>query len=348
MNLWLTPFVKKILIGLLIFLFLMLIFYIVTIIVHWNSEKIRNKKRIKYTFLLNKILQKQINPNSITISKKDEKYLRDLLILKLKFSSNDEKKIIKILYKFWGLEKEDIKQLKNRRWWKKVEALNRLNKMEMHEAESLALKLIVNKKTEVRYAALKMLVGIKSDKIYPVVYLMFTSSSRWAYKYLVSVLSDTNIPPRYLKPLATSGNRDYRKAAAILLGAKENESALPLLEMLAKDPIKDVRREAINSLGEINTDKSLVIMEKHIKDPNYQIRASLAKGLSGYNNATVFRLLEKLADDDVFEVRLEAFYSLNKLGTQGKNIIEKYYLKYPDLAMEFLNKRERESKGVRG
>lgn len=85
MNLWLTPFVKIILIGLLIFLVLMLIFYIITIFVHWNSEKIINKKRTQYNFLLNKIFQKQMDPNSITIPKKDEKYVRDLLILKENF-----------------------------------------------------------------------------------------------------------------------------------------------------------------------------------------------------------------------------------------------------------------------
>ncbi|KYC51910.1 MAG: putative lyase [Candidatus Methanofastidiosum methylothiophilum] len=344
MNLWLTPFVKKILIALLVFLFFMLIFYIITIIVHWNSEKIKNKKRTEYNFLLNKIFQKQINPNSITIPKKNEKYVRDLLILKLKFSSNDEKKIIKKLYKIWGLEEEDIKQLKNQRWWKKVEALNRLEKMKISEAENEVIKLIENKRIEVRYAALKMLVGINSEKIYPVVYLMFTSSSRWAYRYLVNVLSDTIIPPAYLKPLAMSKDRDFRKAAAILLGVKENESALPLLEILSNDPIKDVRRETVRSLGEINTDKSLAIMQKHIEDPNYQIRASLAKGLSGYKNDTALKLLDKLANDDVFEVRLEAFYSLNKLGKRGMSIIEKYYKKYPNLAMEFLNKRESESR----
>ncbi len=346
MNLWLTPFVKKILIGLLIFLVLMLIFYIITIFVHWNNEKIRNKKRTEYNFLLNKIFQKQMNPNSMSISKKDEKYVRDLLILKLKFSSAEEKEIIKKLYKIWGLEEQDIKQLKNQRWWKKVEALNRLEKMKSSEAENEVIKLIENKRIEVRYAALKMLVGINSKKIYPIVYIMFTSSSRWAYRYLVNVLSDTIIPSIYLKPLATSDNRDFRKAAAILLGGKENESALPLLEILANDTIKDVRREAIKSLGEINTDKSLTIMQKHLEDPNYQIRASLAKGLSGYKNDSVFRLLEKLADDDVFEVRVEAFYSLNKLGTRGKNIIEKYYHKYPNLVMEFLNISEKELRGV--
>jgi len=345
LNLWLTPFVKIILIALLILLALLLIFFIFIIIVHRNRDKTENKKSIEYNFILTKVLHKEIDPNSINVPKKDKKYLRDLLILKLNFSSNEEKDLLRNLYKTWGLEKNDIKQLKSHIWWKKVEALNRLEKMNIVEAENLAIKLMDSKKAEVRYAALKMLVGIKSEKIYPFLYTMFSSSSRWAYRYLVKILSVANIPPVYLKLLTISKKRDFRKAAAILLGTKGNEYAIPLLEKLANDPIKDVRRESIKSLGEINTKKSLAILEKHFEDPNYQIRAALAKALSGYNNDISFKLLEKLADDEVFEVRLEAFYSLNKLGVTGKNIIEKYSHKYPDLVMEFLKK---ENQGARG
>jgi len=324
LNLWLTPFVKIILIALVIFLALMLIFYIGTIIIHWNRDRTENKKSIEYNFILTKILHKEIDPNSLGVSNKDKKYLRDLLILKLNFYYLTKKKnLLRNLYKVWELEKKDLKQLKSRRWWKKVEALNRLEKMKIIEAEPLALKLMDSKKAEVRYAALEMLVGIKSEKIYPFLYTMFSSSSRWAYRYLVNVLSDANIPPVYLKLLAISKNRDFRKAAAILFGTKGNEYAIPLLEKLANDPIKDVKRESIRSLGEINTDKSLRVMQKHSEDPNYQIRAILAKALSGYDNDTSFKLLEKLADDENFEVRLEAFYSLNKLGSTGKNIIGK-------------------------
>jgi len=324
----------------------MLIFYIVIIMIHWNRDKTEKKKSIEYNFILTKILHKEIDPNSLGISNKDKKYLRDLLILKLNFSSDEEKDLLRNLYKIWELEKKDIKQLKSRRWWKKVEALKRLKKMKIIEAETLALKLMDSKKAEVRYAALEMLVEIKSEKIYPFLYTMFSSSSRWAYRYLVNVLSVANIPPAYLKPLTISNNRDFRKAAAILLGSKGDEYAIPLLEKLANDTIKDVRREAIKSLGEINTDKSLRVMEKHSEDQNSQIRAILAKALSGYNNDTSFKLLEKLVDDIDFEVRLEAFYSLNKLGPSGKNIMEKYYHKYPDLAMEFLKKENQEVKGV--
>ena len=322
----------------------MLIFYIFTIIIHWNEDKIRNKKSIEYSFILNKILQGQIKPNLLNIPKKDKRYLRDLLLLKLNLSSKEEKETIKSLYKIWGMEQDDINQLKSSRWWKKVEALNKLEKMETSEAESLAIKLMESKKSEVRYAALKLLVSIKSKKIYPLIYNMFDSSSRWSYRYLVNILSNTNIPPPYLKLLAFSKKRDYRKASAILLGGKGNESALPLLEMLANDPIKDVRRESIKSLGYINTEKSQLIMAKHAEDQNYQIRAALAKAMSGYNNGSSFTLLEKLVEDEVFDVRLEAFYSLSKLGNQGKEIIEKYSNKYPNLATEFLNKIEQDSK----
>ena len=123
----------------------MLIFYIVTIIIHWNRDRTENKKSKEYNFILTKILHKEIDPNSLGISNKDKKYLRDLLILKLNFSSNEEKDLLRNLYKIWELEKKDIKQLKSRRWWKKVEALNRLEKMKIGGAESLALKLMVNK-----------------------------------------------------------------------------------------------------------------------------------------------------------------------------------------------------------
>ena len=336
LNTTLLPLVKMILLVISIFLFLLLIFYIIVIIMHESKSKKSKNIKAKYYLILEDILNNKSDLKPTIIPKKEQKFVKELLLEKIKTSSKNEKKTIRGVYKSWGLHKTDIKQLNSKRWWKKVEAIERLEKIHVNEVESIIINLMNSPKKEIRYAALKYLVEIDSENINPLVYILFKSSSRWSFRYLVNILSGTHINPKYLYPMAISKNRDFRKAAAILLGYKDSDSSLPLLEKLVQDPIKDIRRESILSLGEINTEKSLSILVNHCKDPNYQIRAAVAKSLGKYNSILSLNFLKKLADDKNFEVRLQAFYSLKQIGDSGITIIKNYQNKYPELVNEFL------------
>lgn len=342
LNSTLLPLIKMILVAISIFLILFLIFYIIVIIIHESKSKKSKNIKAKYYFIIKNILNNKSDLKQTIIPKEEQIFVKELLLEKLKISSKNEEKNIREIYKSWGLHKTDIKQLNSKRWWKKIEAIERLEKIHVNEVENKIINLMNSPRKEIRYAALKYLVEINSEKINPLVYILFRSSSRWSFRYLVNILSGTHINPKYLYPLAFSENRDLRKAAAILLGHKDSDSSLPLLEKLVQDPIKDVRRESILSLGEINTEKSLSILINYCKDPHYQIRAAVAKSLGKYNSIMSLNFLKELADDNNFEVRLQAFYSLKQIGDSGRIIIKNYKNKYPELVNEFLKINESE------
>ena len=208
----------------------------------------------------------------------------------------------------------------------------------MAEAESIVLPLLWHKKSEVRYSALRMLSSTGSDKLGSMLTMIFADNSRWAYRFLTSILMDTRIPVDSLKPLASSTNRDLRKAAAILLGKEGNRDAISILEELADDEVKDVRREAVRSLGRVGLFDVIPVLSSKVDDKNPQVRAVAANALGTLKDTNSLSLLERLADDPDFDVRFQAFLALEQFGQAGINLIAKYELKYPEMVREFVSK----------
>jgi HEAT repeat protein len=182
-----------------------------------------------------------------------------------------------------------------------------------------------------------MLASAGSQKLGGILPQIFADNTRWSYRFLVNNLFNTGIPVGSLKPLASSPNRDLRKAAAILLGKPANKKAIPILYSLSGDKIKDIRREAVHSLGRVGSIEAIPILSDRLSDVNPQVRAGVATALGELKDDTTLCLLDRLAADPNFEVRLQAFFALQQFGQSGKNIIRKYQIKYPEIAQEFLS-----------
>ncbi len=85
--------------------------------------------------------------------------------------------------------------------------------------------------------------------------------------------------------MAESDNRDYRKAAAILLGQKDKFDAIKVLKKLCYDNIEDVRREAVLSLGRIGHIDAIPILREKMNDKHYQVRVAVVKALGNIYTA---------------------------------------------------------------
>ena len=207
-------------------------------------------------------------------------------------------------------------------------------------AEKHILPLLKDKRSEVRFSALKALAESGSPSLPGIVKDVFEDTTRWAYRYIVSILTAYRLPVESLKPLADSDNRDFRKAAAQLLGYEGADDSVPYLEKLATDNIKDVRREAVRSLGRIKTKKAVHALAAKGADAHPQVRKAVAVGLSALFDApgaeAMVPAVTRLASDKDFEVRLGAFYALACLGEPGREVIRSFEEEHPRMVSEFL------------
>lgn len=330
------PIIRDTLIVLALIFIIMLAVYLVSIYFHSRKKRYIAQKKPTWQSMIKALLNGVKSPDKVHLSRRERKYFRDVLIaafLKTNVSGKDK---IKKLYERLEFFNEDIQQLENRLWWKKVQAVERLNDLELAETEESVFLLLRDKRSEVRFSALRMLASTGSKKLIGMLPEIFADNTRWTYRFLVNELFLAGIPAHNLKTLMTSPDRNLRKAAAILLGRPGHKEAIPMLENLVNDDVKDVRREAVHSLGRIGSVKAIPILKEKVNDTHLQVRAAVARSLGQLKDQNTLTLLEKLADDADFDVRYQAFSALIRFGESGKNVIQKYKVKYPEMAREFL------------
>lgn len=334
----LLPIVKYTLIVLTALFTLLLVIYLVSIFKHDREKRYITRKTADWQSTVQRLLHGEKSRNDFDIPRKERRYFRDVLMAECAKQGGRSKDKIRDLYKQFGFLDDDINQLRSRIWWKKIEAMERIGDLRLIEVEDNILPMLLAKRSEVKFSALRALASIGSQKLAEMLPKIFADNSRWAYRYLVNKLYIVEIPPDNLKPLASSPDRDLRKATAILLGKKGNEKAIPMLRNLADDGVKDVRREAIHSLGEIGSTKAISILSNRIDDDEPQVRAEIARALGKLKDLNSLSLIDQLADDIDFEVRFQAFFALERFGQPGEDIIRTYQAKYPEIAEEFLSK----------
>ena len=332
----LLSIVGYILIFLVSLFVLLLVIYLVSIYTHARQNRYVAVKTAQWQSMVQSLLSGERSPNDFDIPRGDRKYFRDILAAEYAKQDAYFKSRIRDSYRQLGFYDDDIGQLKRRIWWGKIQAIERLGELKLDEAEEHILPLLTDKRSEVRFSALKVLALMGSKKLTDILPQIFADNTRWAYRYLVNKLFLAEIPADNLRPLASSPDRDLRKAAAILLGRQGNKEAIPILRNLATDDVKDVRREAIDSLGRIVSAETIPILLDRISDGEPQVRAKVARALGELKDTSTLSLVDKLASDPDFDVRFQAFFALERFGEAGKSIIRKHGSNYPEMAREFL------------
>lgn len=337
----------------------MLIAYLVSLYRHALEDAYVRRNQIRWQELVKRLFEGTLRYTDVKLTRRERPWIRELLIdaffrqefecswdadkqrdafAELKIQPSCEERV-RAIYLALGFLSRDMRELKSRRWWRRVKAIERLEDMGFVEAEDALLRLLSDKRSEVRFAALKALAALGSKRFYAQVGEIFASSSSWSYLYLVNILYYARLPVEVLAPLARSDNPYLRKAAATLLGRKGETKSVSLLAKLAGDEVQEVRREAIASLARTGSAAAIPVFWRRLKDESPQVRAAIARGI-GELDQLVF--LQKLASDEEFDVRFQAFAVLSRMGILGKEAIRNYKGKYKDLALEFLNLESQE------
>lgn len=331
-----APISRGILFLLLSLFFSCILLFLVSVYIHERKKRYLQKMGVVWKEMLTSLFEKNLSLAEFSLPNKERKHFKAFVVHEyLQCNMIDQYKI-RHLYKHLGFLDEDLFQLRNLVWWKKVDALKRLTELQLEEAEAVVIDLLEDKRSEVRSAALKMLSIINSKQLFEMLPTIFEDHAQWNSQNLVNILFTAEIPVEKLRSLACSPNGDLRRAAALLLGADGNDEAIPMLHVLAKDPVNDVRREAVTALGRINSDETVALISRKSYDHHPYVRETVAKALRNADGSQKLSVLNHLANDPEYNVRYHAFFSLNLMGSNGKQVIQGYSNKYPDLVREFV------------
>ena len=331
-----VPINRGILFILVLILLILMSGFLFSVYLHERRKQYIAKMSLIWKEMIDSIFKQNSDLAEMNVADRDRKYFRDFLVYEYFERPVIDQYKIRHLYKHLGFLDEDLFQLRNRVVWKKVEALKRLTELHFEDAEAVVVDLLEDRKSEVRMAALKMLSTINSKLLFDMLPVLFENHFQWNCQRLANILFAAEIPVDCLRSLATSLNGELRKAAALLLGADGKEEAIPMLCVLAKDPLNEVRREAVAALGRINSDETVVLVSRKSFDRHPPVRETVAKALRNAQSDQKLFVLNRLADDPEYNVRYHAFFTLNLMGSNGKDVIRTYSNKYPDLVREFI------------
>ncbi len=351
---WAVPLALALTAALSLVIFFLFVIYVFSIYSHERERAYVKRNQARWQKLLNGLFEGSLKPSEIKLSRKELKHVRDLLLdsffskqleclwdkerqrdafseLKLNPSCSDK---ARSLYRDLGFFREDMRELGSKRWWVRVKAMERIEDLGINDGEEKLLKLLTDKRSEVRFSSLRTLAVISSKRFYSKLGGIFDASSTWSYLYLVNILYFSGVPLDVLATLASSDNPYKRKAAAILLGRIKSKDSVTLLLKLASDDFEEVRREAVLSLARTGSAAAMPLFWRKLKDQSPEVRTAVAKGIGELGQLA---FLTKLADDEDFDVRFQAFASLAGSGLAGREAIKNYRGRYPELASEFLH-----------
>ncbi|MBN1824368.1 MAG: HEAT repeat domain-containing protein [Endomicrobiales bacterium] len=338
----LANFVLKVTIYLIAFLSVffavLFVIYISVTVYHNILEKRRKSIMPHFMSILDMYLSGKVDAENVKFTLFNKSFIRDFIVDKAYGADPRVRKKLGVLYKKLGFYARDVREAKSPFWWVKARVLERMTLLEVADFERYAYPMLEAREYEVSISAVTHLVSIKSSKVYRDLYGIFSRSSRWMFRLLVNKLYFLDLPLESIMPLIVSENRDYRKAAAILLGKLGNAGAIGALKKLAEDQVKDVVREAVVSLGKIGLPETVDAIGLRITHSESDVRAACARALGGIPDGRATDFLKALADDGDFRVRLQAFRQLLKKGEAGVEIIRSLSAKYPDMAGEFLKR----------
>ena len=209
-----------------------------------------------------------------------------------------EKRRVRMLYRELGFMDEDLDNLKDGTWWTKSVSLGRLSRLELNDAEDLAIDLMDSEKKELVVSCISYLASIKSYYLREGLEEVFHVTDPNQFNEITTELMKADIDVSTLKVLADSDIKEGRKAAAILLGRKGLHHSTSILKRLAEDPYEDIRLEAARSLGRVGNMKAVRILETLEKDPDMEVRKIAMKEVKKTRNAMYVTSIWDLEMDD--------------------------------------------------
>jgi len=299
--------------GAAVFLFLQLLIYSTITLRKFRRSKDLKRLMPQWSREIDSYLRSGRRKDIPNMEKNERKIFRDLLISYYSGVPQDpsnpdlmvgrilhegQRRRLRILYRELGFIQEDMEQIEEGMWWDKAVALGRLARLELNDAEDLAVDLLENGNGEVVLSCISYLTSIKSRFLSGRVAGIVSSSDLKDFKELTLELLKADIDVGTLKDLSSSEDPKCRAASAVLLGRRGKHFNTGILRKLSKDEDPQVRAEAARSLARVQTTSAVRILEDMTWDTDREVGRALEEAFESVDES---RAVTHIGDLGVWE-----------------------------------------------
>lgn len=231
------------------------------------------------------------------------------------------------LYEEFGFADEAIKELKDRRWWKRADATRELGLMKTKRAARYISPLLSDPSDEVRILAFESTIEIDGIGSLPVLAGMLRSMTTWnAINFSRIILEHRKEAAQYVLSLVRHTDVGVRLFAIRMLGILRSIEGVPALIGLAEKGRPVEVREALAALGRIGDERAVEVCCSSLESPDSVVKIAAAVALGNYGAPSIVGYLLPLLENDVNDVRLAAAQALAKCGREGSSALETAFL----------------------
>ncbi|MGN6508797.1 MAG: HEAT repeat domain-containing protein [Chitinophaga sp.] len=232
---------------------------------------------------------------------------------------------IRTLYLLLELDKDSLKNIKSRKWNRKVRALNELSSSEIGVADVIILPLTNSRNRELRAAARHAYIKLSKNEPFKFFDLATEPLLPWDQVELFRIITSTShiAIPNFAQWITYSNNKSVISFCLKLVVHYNQLKAIPAVLKLLDTKDHLLRAEAINTIGKmkiVDAEDKLVYIYNN-QPLNCQIEILKALGRIGSGKHTEFLKQEFMLSTD-FELRKHAAKSLTNTEPPGSGLME--------------------------
>jgi HEAT repeat protein len=220
-----------------------------------------------------------------------------------------------------GLAEQAKRQLRSRRWWRRIDAAQRLRVMRCTGTVPALMWAAADRNPNVRVAVLRALAEINDERAYPLLLCALENQATSLRMADMLLMVGPAISPYLLERCHTLNNPPTQALYVRLLGLLQEPRALEVLLPLAHAADLHLRLEAIVALGAIGDASAVTVLHTALDDPDRQIRAEAACALGRIGDQASAPALRARLADPIRIVRYGAARALIQLGPVGERVL---------------------------
>jgi hypothetical protein len=220
-----------------------------------------------------------------------------------------------------GLTERAIRHLRSHRWWRRLDAAQRLRVMQSTRALPALMRAASDRDPHVRAAVLRALAEINDERAYSLLLQALEDGAISMRMADLLLMIGPAISPYLLARFPTIHDPQIQALYARLLGLLQEPLALDLLLPLVHAADADLRCEAIGAIGTIGDARAVVVLHTALEDADQQIRAVAAHALGRIGDQASIAALRMRLADPAHIVRSSAARALAQLGAAGERTL---------------------------
>lgn len=242
-----------------------------------------------------------------------------------------------LAFQVLGFVEDELKDLRDRRWWVRAKACRNLAQMHAGDATADLVILLSDKEEDVRIEASLALVNISGVRALNPLFRNIRNISVWMSISLSKVvLSMGSAAVPELIDALSSFSPSVKSFCTEMLGEIGDISAcVPLIE-LARTAEVPLRRKALVAIGKLGDEAGKQILVEHLSHEDESLRIRAAEGLGYLAAPDTAPFLKEHLLHDAIHVRLAAGNSLKRIDTGGRDFFIDAYRQADDIGKKIV------------